>query len=180
MHPVARFAHSLKRLFTTCRVFSGSFTGKAWCKQEQFKSALSTTLMHMRTSWCVRKKMEGGVKEARPSYKSCSSDALESQTRKNAKCLVLKGHGPVLTSRAWLRTQNKLKALLPPVHPFNALQSLRSPGLRTFCQQPRDCEAPPLTAQMLRLRSFRKTRQGEEINSFPISQDPFVFKKEFS
>lgn len=114
MHPVARFAHSLKRLFTTCRVFSGSFTGKAWCKQEQFKSTLSTTLMHVRTSWYVHKKTEGGVEEARPSYKSCSSDALESQSQKNAKCLALKGHGPVLTSRAWHRTQNKLKALLPP------------------------------------------------------------------
>lgn len=61
--PVARFAHSLKRLFTTCRVFSGSFTGKAWSKRKQFKSTLSATPMHVRTSWCVRKKMEGGVGE---------------------------------------------------------------------------------------------------------------------
>lgn len=63
MHPVARFAHSLKRLFTTCRVFSGSFTGKAWSEGEQFKSTLSTTPMHVRTSSCVRKKTEGGVGE---------------------------------------------------------------------------------------------------------------------
>lgn len=56
MHPVARFAHSLKRLFTTCRVFSGSFTGKAWSEREQFKSTLSTTPTHVRTSWCVRRK----------------------------------------------------------------------------------------------------------------------------
>lgn len=63
MHPIARFAHSLKRLFTTCRVFLGSFTGKTWSEQEQFKSTLSTTQMHVKMSWCVRKKTEGGVGE---------------------------------------------------------------------------------------------------------------------
>lgn len=43
MHPVARFTHSLKRLFTTCRVFSSSFTGKisGWRNQAQTVSSVS-------------------------------------------------------------------------------------------------------------------------------------------
>lgn len=59
MHPVAHFAHSLKRLFTTCRVFSGSFTGKA-CIQRAIKVNTVHYTTHVRTSWCMRERLGRG------------------------------------------------------------------------------------------------------------------------
>lgn len=60
MHPVAHFAHSLKRLFTTCRVFSGSFTGKA-CIQRAIRVNTVHYTTHVRTSWCMRERLGEGL-----------------------------------------------------------------------------------------------------------------------
>lgn len=86
-------------------MFSGSFIGKAWSEQEQFKSTLSTTAIHVRTSWCVRKKTEGGVGEHTLALNPVHPMLWNLNLERMPRVLGPKGPCSVLASRAWHRTE---------------------------------------------------------------------------
>lgn len=143
MHPVAHFAHSLKRLFTTCRVFSGSFTGKA-----SIQRAIQVNTVHCPThhedelvhAW----KMQGGAGKQVPwLFKSFPTRGVALRNLNLLRVLTAPGSKPplhyagfngLIRKRNFKQMKQIKVALLPPPTPsvpFNLLQNFRSRD--TFC-----------------------------------------------